>query len=1782
MSGTALTPRTPRARSSKLRRLWRWTWRGAFVLFALLVLARVTHPLWLPSVLDRVVADRGLELEYRDLDLSVLGGRVELTHLRLAPRGSSEGEAAPPLVLIHHADLDLNVLALLTGDIVVRRAVVDGLDVELELDSAGKWNFERYLAPTEGESPDQEAIAEAEPATDGPLDFRLPFVVEDAGLHGVRVHLVDALADPPLDTIAHLDASIVDLGHPERPMRFEVQGSAEELLDVLRIHGGATAGERALDANLVVELRGLHARQLAADLERLGIRPHAEGIDGTARVSIVLSPREGDAMGTAGELRVEDVALRADLSESVALDELVVEVGRMTKRSVELPRVHTRGVRGAAQRLEDGALRFAGLDLVGMPPSDDEHSREEPEDERGSGEPPVIALGHLSVPDVSLQFFDASVTPPADLRITAALDVRDLVLDPARPGAALELDARLALADAAECRLSGRIVPTGEERSLELAVRGEAITYRALEPYLAAAGLESTLQAASFSMDVAARARAAADGGFDANASISGLKLADGGIELAALGEVAIEGVHLAPDGGARIEQVHVAGLRLPAEMDEARSLYILGVRTVPARMSTHSPREPLPPARARAPALREGPLPRVELGQLVWDDTVIHFEARHLKQPVSLRVEEVALKLEGLAFGGDPAKYEATPATLELAARIEGIADSFDVCASLLLRPGDLDLEADLAIEGRGLRLDAVAGLLAELGIEPALDAGSFDARIAAVAKREGEFLRVNATVSEVKFADGGRELLALDSLVIGDVAAGPGEVSIARLEIRSPRIALARATDGALELAGIRILAARPSPEEPLPARPPPAPPEALASSAAPKISLGHFALEDAHVSWKDAAVEPAVDTELDLAAEMSAIATAIGSPPAHFDVHARVLGSLDALSITGEARLDPADLGVEATVDARGLRAGGLASYLPPGIRVDLKDGRFGARFAAGTRVHEIGGRDAHLELGDVALSESDASEPLFALGALRLDAPRIDPDAGVYEIERAVTEGLVAEVRRTAAGFALPGVTLLAAVPNAALEPDASPDSEVSDAEPVDSTALEVPRGDPQSTAGIDTPPTVRLGTLALGFDTLRFVDELGAGVPVEASFALTTDGPQDICQPDPRELPPLRFALLASARPIVDGMRADLTLSPYLQEPSFTLEASVDGVRGPALTEILPALAASIDASALQAGTFRARANGVLRMMRRGPADFDFARGFGADLAVSDVTWRAVPDGEVLAGVGHIDVDVRRVLPATGDVHIAVVEVADIVGRARRLPEGIEAGGVLLKTPPPKAEGAPAEPPPAEAAPATPPVESTAQSSEVRIDRILLTGLDFEFVDEVAQPVARLPLENMDVDVRGFTTKAFEERRAITFRARIDAGSIEFPERTGDDALLGGIASSLGNLVSNEEVHHDLQSRRVWDQLELKGRLLFAPELSGQVQVDLQGFELPVLAGAAASSGVTIGDGVLDSKLGLRFKGADGVAIDLRAKSSYLSLSEGEDGPISRYLGLSAPLDTVLFLLRDESGEHSISFRTDVGGEDLSAGGIVAAGGEAIAQLISDALAAAPVRLLGPLTSVVDVLGFTPEPLSAETVVLGYGPGVVLPDPDVLAGLHPLFEAMHSDPALRVVVQHELGGGDIAKSERLVNPDEEQCLAIVARLRDHEAALNRKWDERAALARAQYAVGQTDLAEASTAELRGYDRELVAAEAALDRMFELLRPGAERKREQRTRAAALALANERMVRLREAVLQAGGGDLAGRLEFRHPRFVPAEGAEGGKVTFTPRKKATDAN
>ena len=948
----------------------------------------------------------------------------------------------------------------------------------------------------------------------------------------------------------------------------------------------------------------------------------------------------------------------------------------------------------------------------------------------------------------------------------------------------------------------------------------------------------------------------------------------------------------------------------------------------------------------------------------------------------------------------------------------------------------------------------------------------------------------------------------------------------------------------------------------------------PAAPSESPPPLVGLAHLALNDIAVEWTDETVQPAVATMVRLDLTGEDLQWGPGAQSGRFDLALSAPGECERLGLAGSLHLDPDDYALEGELQIRDLRDGPLSRYLPPGIRNELRAGQADTKIAASWTAVEPGGNSAQIELSGFELA--DAGTPLLAFDRLRFDAPRLDAGRGDFEIDELLLSGLAGRARVDAGGTLHVVGLALAPAPEA-------PPGDAPAATPA--AAGEAPAAPAEER---DNPPRVALQRLDLQVAQLTYVDEQQPGAaPLVVGLRLQNRDALQLLDAVPEALPPLRLLLTGHVLPVAKEIKIEIEAAPWQAPATLAVSLDVGGLRGEGLTELRPALLETLDGSGLRDGRLSAALHAEIDARRRGPARYDWSQGFGARVQLDDLTLRDAPEGAVLAGLKGLELDAPRIDPGGGLVQIRAFELDTPRAALRRDAQGTYLAGLLLRAPPPEpapseagdgeasASGVAAAEPAAEPAAEAPaaPAAGAPAGPEVRVDRFAIHGLDLSWRDETTAPPTAFVLNALELDVRQFTTLTFVEPKSFRFRVDLGAGEVELPRRTPtSSSVLAGLASAAALAVVGSEETHEVEMRPAFIELSASGTLRLAPVPTGRVRVGLSGFELLSLAGMSAPAGVQIGDGLLDATVDLRLRGEQGVDLASRLVFTDLSLSEPAGGPISTYLKLPAPLDSVLFLLRNERGEHRIAFEVSAPPEGVGGGRLMASAGEAIGAVIGRAVAAVPARLLTTVTDLTGVTGGEEGPVP-PALALVFAPGsTALPDVS-LKDLRNTLTKLRADDDAVLTLEHRLGRADLERADQLGNPPLEECERRGVELRQQRAELLRRQAECSAEARAMLLVGRVDESESARGRLLEAERELCLTEAALDDVYDRLRPGAGRYREQRARAAALQIGDARLHAVLQALLAMGLPGVEGRIEVRPARLEPIEGEGGGTVTAT---------
>jgi len=163
----------------------------------------------------------------------------------------------------------------------------------------------------------------------------------------------------------------------------------------------------------------------------------------------------------------------------------------------------------------------------------------------------------------------------------------------------------------------------------------------------------------------------------------------------------------------------------------------------------------------------------------------------------------------------------------------------------------------------------------------------------------------------------------------------------------------------------------------------------------------------------------------------------------------------------------------------------------------------------------------------------------------------------------------------------------------------------------------------------------------------------------------------------------------------------------------------------------------------------------------------------------------------------------------------------------------------------------------------------------------------------------------------------------------------------------------------------------------------------------------------------------------------------------------------------------------------------------------------------------------------------------------------------------------------------LTLRHTLGREDLEEAHQRANPSRADCLDMINRLQARRIEVTGTRSEVASRARAAYAIGLSAECATLTRRLRALDAELGTIESSLDRILELLRPGAERQAVRRTRDASIALGRARLKAIFALLEKAGVPNAANRIQVTNPRFVMPTDDRPGVITITPGRAKVQA-
>ncbi|MFT5050678.1 MAG: hypothetical protein ACI8QZ_002080 [Chlamydiales bacterium] len=1750
--------------SPRRRRIWKWARRIGLLGLVLLCLVRVTLWLWLPSAMEAAVSVFGVRCEYEDFDLSLLGADIELRHLEL---WDDAREADSPLAHVEYARLDIDVSSLLLFDLRVHRMEVDGVDVVLERDAGGSWllpdlDFSTVAQPESG-APQPVANSEAKA-----WDLNVPIRIDAIRGQDIRLRVVDPITH--VDRRIDMRMRVSDIGHGTRPLRIELHAACQDLIDGLTVEIEGRAEPRNAHLDLRFAARGIRTGPVAGLLEELGLRPVARTLDAGMTMRMDLHS-DADRALLEGGFDMHDLLVTVDGTRAmrVALVEAdaTFEPGR-----VEVERVQLTEVDVDLARTPSGLVRAFGFDLLPrlLATSTPQTPAAPQPVALAPDEPFEWGIGRIDFETLKVVFEDAYVDPPSTLG--AQLDIlefRDIGIDRAtrflvRGGL---------LPTGSSWAFEGTVSPGATETSVAATIAIESSDFTKLDPWLLPLGLAGVETAADLRLKLDATI-GTQQGARSIDASLSELELQGEdsllALELARvevlLSESKLQVVDARVQGG-RIAvtahpdgSFHLGGFQsLPADAPRRMALAAGGASDASAQPTTVPATVPATPTHAGTSARpAPGEAMTLALDHLVVSDTFLR---------VVDDTQETSREF-GFGLDADARNFVLNsdePATGRLDMSVAGErAGDFRVGLDLTTRPGPLDLDLAVLLSGESVDLTPFDRFFDRLGLEPDLKHGTLAARIKASVAVQGDETRLGLQLSDISLAEAGAELAALDLLRIDEIVLGPAATGISSVQLDGLRADVRRDGDSVLHLAGVSI---PPGFGGGTPhAAPTSAELDGARSGPAHAFTVAGVQVQGIALRWQDQAARESVDTAL--SGQVTVGALALGEQAA-VEMEFGLSDAIESMRVTGTVTPSMESPRAAFDVALAGMRGGWIDHYLAPGQTVELVDGRLTFSLEGQVDPEPAGGIAAVAAIRDFELRDTEAGPLLVGVREIVIDAPRVDTD--VIQVAELAMRGVRANVERDGASLLAGGLRL--SIPDPAASEAKLPAAEPEAATPAAGGAAE-PR----------VPPRIDLERLAFDVEALSIAE--GGAPPLVISIDLHNEKPLAIIAPDPQDLAPWELAMRVASPTALEQLDVAIEIQPWDLTPLANLSVEMSGLHGAALHDSWPELLADLDLRAIAGAQATLDLAARLDLRRRAPTEFDLSRGFGLEMELSNVAYRATPDGEVLAGVESVFLDAPRLGGGSGAVHVAELAVDGIVGRVSRDDAGVHVLGITIPLTPEAADESangtettevatsPEQPRIAEASGK---FEQDAVAPPIRIDQISVNGLDFELRDTTFDPPLVMPLDDLALSVSGIRVGGDLPPAPIRFEFALGAGEIELPERVQVSSMLAGLVVATASAVTGGDDKPGLEQRNALDEVVISGSLVPTRPPSGSLEIDISGVELLALRGPAGAAGVEISDGVFDGRVTMRVDENGSTRTKASFILAHLGLSEAQGGPISTYLRLPAPLQSVVFLLKDADDEITVpldvKFKRDgsVRGSQLAAGAVSAFG-----SIVTDAVASSAFRVGGMVTSLFGIGGPTEIPQEAN-VVLEFGPGAVNPPADTEQRIDVLLDVLR-DKEMIVVVQPVLGFDDLERAEVLAAPSGPDRSELVEQLRQRKRALWRERDANASALRTSQRLGDEQACLERTEDLRRIDTHIGRTERALDSVLVLLRPDADRRVPRRARRLALEFATARAERMRDLLLEIRGEKFAGRIDVRRARLPQSEEMDSGVLLLSPRRRA----
>lgn len=1712
------------------------------VVVAIVVLLRASVSFLLPPVLRKVAGHYGLTASYDRLDLYASSGDVGLWGLRFTPI-----EGGPPVVQTEYCRGSISVLALFTGRLIVNRAEAEEAVLRLErLPDGSIPLLQKIVGPPQ-------SATQSNSAGLVPHSLNSPLKIDVLRLQSARVQVRDLAIHPATDVSLMVDLLVTDVGSLNKATRLQMQIHSPEMLTALYVDATGASRNNQLDADLSLKMYGLNLHPAQAYLSALQVQTTSADISAEGKGHLRLQLKPAAPAGAApsdfsANLSLSDLQLSSDMRPAGSIKSIKIDAPSLAPGAMHVADVDISGVRANASRLKGGQFSFAGIELGSSSSSTMTKATSQPASPifpAVAGAAPIVEVKKLRVQDVNLAFDDAATTDPTHLSLRVpSLEIDNVSTDPTQASkpATIKLNASApGLID--DIRIDGHATPADKLKTLNLTVAASGIAPKAAAEYLAALGLKSDLTSGQFNCTLTSQMQTNPDGSLSGALKLSDLRFSDQNRELANLANVEVRDASVTGDlSRIKLGLVSVEGPVVPISRDAKGILSIGGFEKTTERAVA---RDTVPRAAAPATTHPTAPLrlPAIEIDKLGWHGATFALQDLQSKNPLKLGIRNIDLDAQNFVL--DPAAAQARPGSLHFVMRSPGVIDRVDVQGTIA--PAENALSFKLAGDCSGVTGESLKPILAALRIEPVLHNGRLKFTASGLAREDKGKVAADFALSDVSFNDGDSQWFGVGGLQVHNASFDGKILEVDSIEIDKPTAAVARDADGLISLAGVKQLAPRPTATTPTPVATQSSPTQI--DLALPVIArIKSFKLNDASLHISDDAVLPHADLSATVNVMADGIDAGEDAPPARFEATVFSPGIVDSLKATGTLKASPTSQAMDLSVTGSNVQGQAIEPYLPRNAKVRFNRGQFAARLSAKIDHNLQGGSSGSLSITDASLSDGLSPTPVGVIKSMHVGVDRIDIPGKRIALDDLTIDGAELAAIQDKEGLSLLGLTFAAQPLRPA--PTTRPSFE-----PIATTR-------PTNVADIlreerEKAPLVTLKKLAINADRISVKSPLIAQDLAITHLSLANAAPIELLGDDPARRPPLEIKFNAGVEKLINSISLDARLAPFAAQPHAKIDLNASGIHGDQLTTFLPGLKEQLDGKDLSDGRLTATTDAQFSFTRRGPMGIDLTRDVTAEFDVKNVMLSENGVERPLAGVGEIHGQRIRFSPANGSVVVKSIDITKPVAHVVRDADGIHFLGLTLKNPPPATQ------PVAQVAAERVPAVTTdtnaranalaAGGSEMRIDRLTVSDVDFSFEDRIGKPATILPINALDVEVKGLDSDALTQPRPIRFSAIVGAGQVALPP----------LQAKNGQTT---------EMRPVFAEASAIGDLVLVPKPSGYLKLSLSGLELGSIRGLAEEQNIKLTSGTFDFRADVRMAGTNSFRARMHPTFNNLRVTEPPKGPIEKILKLPVPLDVALAAVEDTDGSITFPLTVPYQAGKLDIGTIAGSAVGSVSEVFAQSIAAAPLKAAKMIGNIAGLDTSSSRLKPIPPVLINFAPGESELTVEQRATLDQLLNRLGRDSTLEVTIQQTLAPDDIDRARQRSNPGRGESLAIAQWLRQRKFDLQSRQALLSSQLRAAIAAqnpAQTDnLLEA----LQATCIELKETEEGLDQVLALVGPGADRQSDRRTKAAALVLANLRLRSVQEYILSSNVKLISHRLRKSNATYNPNDKLSAGEVTL----------